>query len=166
MRRISFSPADQGGRRLIVVGDGEGSPRLYAWSQQVWVWLRSILDKSGSNTSCMWLWQTPSVIGEPLATVPDTAIIKHFDWHPHPQQDGVPSAMLAVGSTAGRVAIYKALYSPADDNRSILTLVNDFYPKNQRHCNVTAFCPIDPRLVLAVSLSYRAVFEEFCLHSF
>ncbi|KAI9351095.1 hypothetical protein DFJ73DRAFT_795832 [Zopfochytrium polystomum] len=111
------------GNRLFVVADV--IPKLYEWSP-----------KSPFRSRL-------------LSHVQDSAVVKSLDWCPASDSTSSSANLLAIGTSAGRTAILRCTAGAPDADGPVSTVVNDFFARSQRPCNVVKFCPVDPKLLLS-----------------
>ncbi|KND02899.1 uncharacterized protein SPPG_01978 [Spizellomyces punctatus DAOM BR117] len=141
MKRIVWSPLD--GQRLFLVGGND--LRLYEWSPEL----------EGDEAIRL------------IAVNTDVSHMKCFDWSPHPEF----SDLLAVGYTTGRTILttiqaFNFVSTPSNahvlsrnpstssllqlpSNPPVSKVLGEFMPRHTRACNVVAFCPTDPHLLVA-----------------
>ncbi|TPX62747.1 hypothetical protein SpCBS45565_g06969 [Spizellomyces sp. 'palustris'] len=142
MKRIVWSPLD--GQRLFLVGGND--LRLYEWSPEL----------EGDESIRL------------IAVNTDVSHMKCFDWSPHPEF----SDLLAVGYTTGRTILttiqaFNFVSTPLSNahvlsrnpstssllqlpsNPPVSKVLGEFMPRHTRACNVVAFCPTDPHLLVA-----------------
>ena len=75
-----------------------------------------------------------------MAAIPETTPLKCFNMSPE-------AGIFAVGYTTGRTTIMK--HAPEAYERNSVEIIGDFMPRHMRSCNVVAFCPTAPRLLLS-----------------